>query len=286
MTILEAKLVIAETVIEGRDIDPYCPVIKKLWNCTDELDSGLPDPDKFFDADMSCAIFAAFWTRFDVWDAPELLSDKVTVTRAMYVRQFRRELIHNIELKRQAAERDARVANIPLREAVRDISRAAHRHRDTAKTMWDSGAMYSARYPAQQKRECYALKERGIVVAHKQGLLRYMGQSPQGLAVYEYGEGGLLCFHSYLHPRGVDRPNVANHPEILFVAAQELLHQEEDVRYLSQLPEPGDDYDRVSPSRHPREERAITCWSCGEEGHVARDCPNGDDGGSFADHEW
>ena len=49
------------------------------------------------------------------------------------------------------------------------------------------------------------------------GTLRYAGSTPQGMAVYEYGDGGMSCLHSTLHPVGVERSPVECHPETLFV---------------------------------------------------------------------
>jgi hypothetical protein len=148
------------------------------------------------------------------------------------------------------AEREARVAHISLIDAIRDISRAAHKYRDEARVMWAGGRRYTASIPAAKKRECYRLKERGIVAAHKRGLLRYAGVTPQGMAVYEYAEGGMSCFHSCLHPAAIDRVPVPDHPDILFVEAKSLKHDEEDVRYiLAQLSDSADGYERVRPPR-------------------------------------
>jgi hypothetical protein len=40
-----------------------------------------------------------------------------------------------------------------------------------------------ASYAKKQKVEMYRLKEKGIISAHKSGLFRYVGASPQGMAV-------------------------------------------------------------------------------------------------------
>lgn len=45
---------------------------------------------------------------------------------------------------------------------------------------------------------------------------------------------------------------------------------------LRMLPEPKpEEFERTAPPRKPRE--AQTCWNCGEEGHLAWECPNSQD---------
>ncbi len=112
------------------------------------------------------------------------------------------------------------IKTLPLLVAIREVSRAAHRWRDASQRQYQVGNYGLARYSSHQKRHFYALKERGIVEGYRQGLLRYVGQSPQGLAVYEYGEGGMACFHSRLHPIGTRSSLVPDHPETLFVTAK------------------------------------------------------------------
>ncbi len=69
-----------------------------------------------------------------------------------------------------------------------------------------------------------------MVEAHRLGLLRYLGQSPQGMAVYAYGDHANACFHSCLHLSDAERTPIARRP--------------------------------------------ITCWECGETGHIAWNCPD------------
>jgi hypothetical protein len=108
-----------------------------------------------------------------------------------------------------------------LLRAIREASRAAHRFRDAAYQQNCAGQYELAKQASAQKTRLYELKDRGIAAAYRQELLRYAGQSPQGMAVYEYGMGGTSSFHSCLHPAGVPRPLVQGHPVTLFVAGQE-----------------------------------------------------------------
>ncbi len=81
------------------------------------------------------------------------------------------------------------------------------------------------------------------------------------------------CFHSTLHPAGAERAPVPDHPETLFVAAKKQKLRLIDVQVL--LEGLGSDisgFERSDPPRFAREPRSFVCWSCGEEGHLARDC--------------
>src|ERR1035437_205725 len=108
-------------------------------------------------------------------------------------------------------------------DATREMSRSAHRWRDRAAAYYDDERHKLARRAKLKKEECYQLKERGIIAMHRAGDLRYIGASPQGMAVYAYGDHNLACLHSCLHPAGVERVPVPNHPEVLLVPGKKQL---------------------------------------------------------------
>jgi hypothetical protein len=143
---------------------------------------------------------------------------------------------------------------IPLLDATREASRSAHRWRDRASTSWDRGDRRRAGSCRSKKEYFYLLKDRGIIALHKAGMLRYAGMSPQGMAVYEYGKGGLQCLHSTLHPKGVERMPVEGHPEVLKVVAKKQLLKMKDVEHtLMALPTDTSDYVRSAPPKYRRE---------------------------------
>jgi hypothetical protein len=139
---------------------------------------------------------------------------------------------------------------------IREASRAAHRERDAAQIAYQQGRHTLAGNAKRRKDKWYCLKDRGIVTAHRQGLLRYVGVSPQGLAVYEYGEGGMCCFHSTLHPVGAERRQVEGHPETLLVPAKNKVRGVSLLRVettLTAVPEDLSGYERSAPPRIERE---------------------------------
>lgn len=178
-------------------------------------------------------------------------------------------------IRERNKRRKARVPEtLPLLVAIREISRAAHRWRDAASAQYEAGNYGLATHSSSRKKWFYELKERGIGAAFSQGLLRYFGQTAQGMAVYEYGEGGMSCFHSCLHPVGAERTLIADHPETLFVAAKEQKYPLADAEHtLSVLSSPGEEFERSSPPSMKKPVSRVTCWECGESGHIARDCP-------------
>jgi hypothetical protein len=153
---------------------------------------------------------------------------------------------------------------------IREASRAAHRCRDAAQVAYLADRHLDASHWRNKKETWYSLKERGIVVLHRTGVLRYIGASPQGMGIYEYGEGGMSCFHSTLHPEGVERTPVANHPEILMVVAKAKTMGISEERVGVTLEGLSVDFCGYERSAAPR--RAVTCWTCGQEGHISRDC--------------
>jgi hypothetical protein len=145
-----------------------------------------------------------------------------------------------------------------LLRAIREASHAAHRFRDAAHLQNCAGQYELAKQASATKTHFYALKDRGIAAAYRQGLLRYAGQSPQGMAVYEYAKGGTSSFHSCLHPAGIPRPLVQGHPVTLFVA-------EREPNCLVKT--------TVSNPRSVEIPRStVFCSRCGGRGHDVADC--------------
>jgi hypothetical protein len=162
---------------------------------------------------------------------------------------------------------------IDVLDATREASRSAHRWRDRASDAWDSGRRAYAATCSANKRHWYSLKEQGIVALHRAGTLRYAGSTPQGMAVYEYGDGGMSCLHSTLHPVGVERSPVEGHPETLFVIAKRQELKLRDVEITLQcLPCDTQGYEKSAPPHIPRVAEPLTCYRCGATGHIAREC--------------
>jgi hypothetical protein len=162
---------------------------------------------------------------------------------------------------------------------IREASRAAHRWRDASREYYSTGRHDLAVKARKCKDKWYGLKDRGIVAAHKQSLVRYIGASPQCMAVYEYGDGGMSCYHSTLHPAGAERTPVEGHPESLFVPAKDKAKGISIARVeatLSALPPDTTGYERSSAPHVVRVERLPQCWTCGEFGHTARECDDSD----------
>lgn len=173
---------------------------------------------------------------------------------------------------------------------TREASRAAHRQRDYAQTAYLSRRHLDASDHRRRKENWYSLKERGIVHLHRNNLIRYIGTSPQGMAVYEYGEGGMSCLHSRLHPIDSPRTPIEGHPETLLVPSkgkQRGISEERIEVTLESLSSEITGYEKSEAPQFQREQSLPTCWTCGEEGHISRFCPEGPD--SFDDDdddEW
>jgi len=175
--------------------------------------------------------------------------------------------------KRRDKKDDKLPRTLSLLDATREASRSAHRWRDRASDAWESGRRRYAGTCSSSKRYWYSLKERGIIAMHRSGELRYAGASPQGMAVYEYGDGGMQCFHSTLHPAGAERVPVPDHPEVLLVAAKMQELRLLDVEHtLERLLIASAGYVRSESPAFRRERQQVTCYRCGDPGHVAREC--------------
>jgi hypothetical protein len=151
---------------------------------------------------------------------------------------------------------------IDLLDATREASRSAHRWRDRASDRWAGGARAGASTASRTKKYWYSLKERGIVALHQMGTVRYAGAAPQGMAVYEYGNGGKSCLHSTLHPVGAGRIQVDAHPEILFVPAKHQRFRLMDVEHtLESLCVDLSRYERGEAPTWKCDAKVVTCLS-------------------------
>jgi len=186
--------------------------------------------------------------------------------------------LEQAERKRKACEPKP-LPEDRLVEIIREASRAAHRERDAAQEAYLTGRHTLATNSRERKNDWYALKDRGIAHAHGRGLLRYAGETPQGMALYEWGDGGMSCFHSTLHPVGVERVKVEGHPETLEVPAKDKLKGLSLKRIEATLrklpPVDAAKYQRSAAPRKPRP--ATVCYRCGQEGHIQRNCPQPSD---------
>jgi len=51
---------------------------------------------------------------------------------------------------------------------------------------------------------------------------------------------------------------------------------------LRRLPVPAAEFERTAPPRKPKENRAIVCYECGLEGHIASECPEREEENEYA----
>ena len=117
------------------------------------------------------------------------------------------------------------------------------------------------------------LKERGMIALHKEGKLRYVGATREGMAVYENPENEKQCLHSRLHPESAKQVSVLGHPEVLLIPSKAQNNRGRQAKLvLRSLPAHAIGYIRSNVPAHIREREASTCWLCGELGHPAADC--------------
>ena len=165
------------------------------------------------------------------------------------------------------------MTDVSVLDATREMSRSAHRWRDRAQQYYVGDRHGWAKLSKRKKEDCYALKERGIVAMHRSSIVRDLGTSPQGMAVYSYADGDLMFMHSCLHPEGAERTPVLDHPEVLLVPAkQQRIRICDATSVLSALPNSTEGYMRSAPPRIARSQPS--CYECGCVGHIARYCPD------------
>jgi hypothetical protein len=177
----------------------------------------------------------------------------------------RRKLLAGLAKKEQVKKDRTPKPHPDLILCIREASRAAHRERDAAQNAYQANRHKLAGNSRRRKDHWYALKDRGISAAHIRGLLRYAGASPQCMAVYAYGNGGMSCFHSTIHPVGAVRTQIDAHPEVLEVPAKNKAKGLSLRRFEATLAAlPAVDSTLYERSVAPRKVTLRKCWTCGE----------------------
>lgn len=141
--------------------------------------------------------------------------------------------------RREDLEPKRKVVSIPpvvvdLLAAIFTVNRTAKRYRDKAAAHYNAAQYGFATAARETKEHLYSLKDRGMVCAYRQGLLRATGTH----GPLTYYEGGGYRFHSLLRPSGVDLPALSD--ETIQVEAKPKGKREarlKDAEYtLKQLP--------------------------------------------------
>lgn len=183
------------------------------------------------------------------------------------------------EYRTKQAQKNTPAPHPDLILCIREMSRSAHRERDAAEEAYQERRHSNAGKHKLLKVRYYALKDRGIAEAYRRGLLRFAGVAPQNMGVYEYGDGGMSCFHSTLMPAGAERVPVEGHPETLLVPAtdkQKGISLARVIATLEACPHvDADAFERVPAPAIKKQEP--TCFLCGGLGHLSYECTKSDD---------
>ena len=146
---------------------------------------------------------------------------------------------------------------VDLLAAIFAATRSAKRYRDAAQTCYRAGKHGFAGHARRQKASLYALKDRGIAAVYLAGRIAPVRRVGDGLVEYR-GEG--YCYHSTLHPKGLDMPVAAeSHPLLVEAKPREAAEPKlkDAVHTLKALPEVPDSFARLVPEwqKKQQEER-------------------------------
>lgn len=140
-----------------------------------------------------------------------------------------------------------------LLAAVFTVNRTAKRYRDKASKHYNAGQYGLASHARNTKERMYAMKDRGITYAYRQGLLCVSGMH----ACLTYYEGHGYRFHSLLRPTGRDIPVLSE--ELIVVEAKpkgwremRLLDATHALEQLPELDSTGFSRHHFPPRRQPR----------------------------------